>query len=115
MCREYGLTSQRAIALMFDIVTQTGSIGPIVKSQIMADFAQLPQASAADNEVARMRIVANRRAASCLPQYVDDVRTRKLTIANGTGIVHGIPYDLEGTFCLTLVPYEDQVSAGTGR
>jgi hypothetical protein len=115
MCREYGLTSQRAVALMFDILTQNGAIGPIVKSQIMADFTQLPPAGAADTEVARMRIVANRRAASCRPQFVDDVRTRKLTIANGTGIVHGIPYDLEGTFCLTLVPYEEQASAGTGQ
>ena len=115
LCGEYGLTSQRAIALMFDIVTQNGGIGPIVRSQIMADFAQLPPASAADTEVARMRIVANRRAASAKPGFVDDVRTRKLTIANGTGTVHGITYDLEGTFCLTLDPFADQASPGTGQ
>ena len=111
MCGTFGLTSQRAIALMFDIATQTGLIGPIVKSQIMGDFAQLPKASAADTEVNRMRIVANRVAASAKPQYVDDVRTRKLTVANGTGTVHGITYDLEGTFCLTLDPYADQASS----
>lgn len=106
MCHDFGLTSQRAVALMFDIVTQNGGIGAIVKAQIMADFAALPAASAADMEVARMRIVANRRAAACKAQFVDDVRTRKLTIANGAGVVHGIPYDLEGTFALTLAPFE---------
>ena len=115
MCGEYGLTSQRAVALMFDILTQNGGIGPIVKSQIMADFAQLPPAGAAETEVARMRIIANRRAASARPEFVDDVRTRKLTIANGTGAVHGITYDLEGTFCLTLAPFTSQSSVGNGQ
>ena len=104
MCAEYGLKSQRAAALMFDIVTQNGSIGSIVKSQILADFKQITASSADDVEVARMRIIANRRAAVCNPKFVDDVRTRKLTIAEGKGTVHGIAYDLEDTFGLTLQP-----------
>jgi Putative peptidoglycan binding domain len=112
MCAEYGLTSQRAMALMFDICTQNGSIDAIVKSQILADFAALAAGSDADREVARMRIVANRRAAACKPQYIDDVRTRKLTIANGTGMVHGVPHDLTGVFCLTLEPFAPADAAG---
>lgn len=105
MCREYQLTSQRALALMFDICTQNGSIGPIVKSQILADYAALPAGGADDAEVARMKSVANRRAAACRPEFVDDVRRRKLTIAEGTGTVHGIPYDLERVFGITLEPF----------
>ena len=89
---------------MFDILVQNGSISEIVKSQIFADFAQLAKMPEADAEVARMRIIANRRAAAARPECVDDVRTRKLAIANGSGTVHGIFYDLVDRFCLTLDP-----------
>jgi hypothetical protein len=102
LCADYGLISERAVALMFDIVTQNGSIGKTVRAQILADFAQLPSNKNPGNEVAKMCIVANRRAASCDPRFVDDVRTRKLTIANGSGTVHGIFYDLGDIFGLTL-------------
>jgi hypothetical protein len=104
LCSEYGLTSERSVALMFDIVTQSGSISSIVKAQILADFGSLP-ASDPGNEVAKMRIVANRRAAASNPKYIDDVRTRKLAIANGNGKVHGIVYDLADMFNLTVNPF----------
>jgi len=104
MCSDYGLLSERAAALMFDIATQGGSITSIVRAQIMAGFAQLPASEPGGNEVARMCIVANCRAAASVAKYVDDVRTRKLTIANGTGTVHGIFYDLDDMFGLTLNP-----------
>ena len=54
------------------------------------------------DQVARMRIIANRRAAAARPEFVNDVRVRKLTIAEGQGTVHGIPYDLEEQFGLRL-------------
>lgn len=100
LCSTYGLFSERAVALMFDIVTQNGSIDPIVKALILADFKQVP--NDAESEVAKMRIVANRRAEASKKQFVDDVRTRKLTIANGIGSVHGLVYDLEDMYCITL-------------
>lgn len=100
---EYGLFSERALALMFDIKVQNGSISPQVKSRIFADFAALPpNQSAADLEVAKMRIVAARRAEVAKAEWVSDVRTRKLCIANGTGRVHGIDYDLERDFGIGL-------------
>jgi hypothetical protein len=110
MCAEYGLVSERAVALMFDVATQGGSIGSLVKAQIMADFAQLPK-NAPGNEVAKMCSVANRRAAASSPQFVDDVRTRKLAIANGTGTVHGIYYDLDDMFGLTMNPFSAGLAA----
>jgi hypothetical protein len=58
-----------------------------------------------------MRIVANRRAASSSSQFVDDVRTRKLAIADGTGTVHGIFYDLDDMFGLTLNPFAQALAA----
>ncbi|MFZ0589915.1 MAG: peptidoglycan-binding domain-containing protein [Bryobacteraceae bacterium] len=104
LCGEYGLTSERAVALMFDIVTQNHSIGPLVKAAILADFSQLGP-NDPDNELAKMRIVANRRAAAAKPEYRDDVRLRKLTIANGAGSVHGVAYDLADMYCITLNPF----------
>jgi hypothetical protein len=58
-----------------------------------------------------MCIVANRRAAASDPRFVDDVRTRKLTIANGTGTVHGNDYDLGDMFGLTLNPFAQSLAA----
>jgi len=104
MCAEYGLKSERAVALMFDIVTQNGSIGPLVKAAILADFSKL-RADAPDNEVVKLGIVANRRAEAANPKFIDDVRTRKLTIANGSGAVHGLTYDLEDMYCIALRPF----------
>jgi len=99
MCKDYGLTTERGIALMFDICVQNGSISPVVKAQILADFIGLPDAR---DQVARMRVIANRRSAAVKPQFVNDVRIRKLTIAEGAGTVHGIQYDLEEQFGLRL-------------
>jgi hypothetical protein len=62
-------------------------------------------------EVARLRIVANRRAEAAKPQWVEDVRSRKLTIANGEGSVHGRHYDLAEDFGITLRPFEPTVRA----
>ncbi len=110
MCGDYGLVSERAAALMFDIATQGGSIPNIIRAQIMADFAQLP-AACANDEVAKMCIVANRRAAASNPKFVDDVRIRKLAVAHGIGTVHGIFYDLEDMFGLTLNPFAKALAA----
>jgi hypothetical protein len=90
---------------MFDILTQNGSISDIVRTQIMADFNGLP-ANGEDLERDKMRIVANRRAMAGKPEFIDDVRTRKLTIANGRGTVHGLTYDLEDMYALTLANFE---------
>jgi hypothetical protein len=106
MCQQYGLSSQRAAALMFDICVQNGSIVELVKARILADFARLPASlDASSQEVQKMQIVANRRAEVANPRWVEDVRSRKLAIANGEGVVHGIHYDLAAQYNITLDPY----------
>jgi hypothetical protein len=106
MCREYGLVSERAAALMFDIVVQNGSIGTVVRSQIQNEVRRLPATLTPDQrEVRTMEIVANRRAEAANPRWVDDVRSRKLCIARGEGTVHGIHYDLESQFGIGLAPF----------
>ena len=56
------------------------------------------------NATTSLQTVANRRAATSNPAYVNDVRIRKLTIANGQGVVHGRRYDLASQYGMTLAP-----------
>ncbi len=117
LCTAYGLTSARAAALMFDIKVQNGSISDLVRAQIEQDFKQLDATLPPDQtEVARMRIIANRRADAANPAWVEDVRARKLTIANGQGTVHGSIYDLQEQYGIDLSPAVQGLgnSAGTG-
>lgn len=101
---EYDLHTERGLALMFDICVQNGGIGPGAKEQIAADFASSPQsADLLEGEVSKLRIIANRVAESSRQQYVEDVRTRKLAIANGVGTVHGMTYDLASQYAIGLV------------
>ena len=105
LCSTYSVRSERALALMFDIAVQNGSIDEVVRAQIERDFAALDNSQPADAiEVARLRIVATRRAEASNPTYVNDVRIRKLTIANGEGVVHGRSYDLAAQYGITLAP-----------
>ena len=103
LCADYGLWSERAVALMFDIKVQNGSINSTVKGQILTDYGNLPTSQGEEeSEVERLRIVANRRADAAKARWREDVRARKLCIANGTGAVHGIPYDLDEQFGIGL-------------
>jgi len=106
MCHTYGVTSERAAALLFDIKTQNGSIKPVVKAQIENDFKRLERsAGGADDEVARLRIIANRRAEAANPRWIEDVRRRKLTIAEGGGVVHGNRYNLATQYGIRLTSF----------
>lgn len=99
LAREYDVDSERGVALMFDIKVQNGSIPDTVKSQIMRDFDRL---SEEDGEEAKLRIIANRRAEASKPRWIEDVRTRKLTLATGQGTVHGRHYNLAEEYGLRL-------------
>jgi hypothetical protein len=108
LCREYGLQSERAVALFFDIITQNGSIKPEVKKLIMQDFNGHPiTGNLRTDEPVRLRIVANRRADVANPRWREDVRKRKLAIADGVGVVHGGNYDLEKQYNIRLTKAED--------
>ncbi len=103
-CHAYGVRSERAVALLFDIRVQNGSIAATTRAQIERDFAALPAGDPDAGEVARLRVIAVRRAEAASPQWVADVRARKLAIANGAGTVHGAYYDLEGQYGIGLKP-----------
>jgi hypothetical protein len=106
LCNDFGVTSQRAAALMFDIKVQNGGVKTWVKSLILSDFQQLDQFGPGSGdgsvEVARLQIIASRAAASANPKWIADVQSRKMTIANGEGIVHGNHYNLEDQYGISL-------------
>ncbi len=116
LCKEYGLTTQRGVALMFDIKVQNGSIRRVTKRIIMKDFEELPSdllgqtgIEEEELEVQKMRIIANRRAEASNPRWVEDVRRRKLCCAEGHGIVHGIYYDLKEQFGIELKRIDEDI------
>ena len=53
-------------------------------------------------KVARLRIIANRRAEAAHPRWMEDVRARTLTIANGEGTVHGRCFSLKEQYGIRL-------------
>lgn len=102
-CPTYGVSSQRAVALMFDINVQNGSISNATQQLILQDFAGLqPTGDPSQDEVNKLVIIANRRADAVSTQYQADVRARKLCIATGQGTVHGAAYDVANDFGITL-------------
>jgi hypothetical protein len=103
LCRDYGLWSERGVALMFDVIVQNGSISRAVRAQIRADFAGLGARSREALEVARMLSVARRRAAVCKPEWIRNVRVRKSAIAEGEGRVQGRMLDLAADYGIRLV------------
>jgi hypothetical protein len=108
LCRRFGVHTERALALMFDISVQNGAVDDTVEARIRFDFAAIPAHSdPLEAEVARLQSIANRRAEVSSHKYIEDVRARKLTIANGTGTVHNVPYNLAEQFGIRLEPFAD--------
>jgi peptidoglycan hydrolase-like protein with peptidoglycan-binding domain len=85
------LTSELGIALAFDIHVQNGGIKDVAAAAIARQLATIPNAS----ERARREIIANAVADASKPEFREDVRLRKLSIARGAGTVHGRAYRLE--------------------
>jgi hypothetical protein len=86
---QFKLTSDRAIALLFDCAIQNGGVPSLALHHVLD--IQLPDWG----EPELLRTIAGAVADSVNPKYRPDVLARKMTVANGNGIVHGIHYDLE--------------------
>lgn len=95
-CGNFGVTSERAVALMFDIQVQNGGFKASTRAAIMTALKNVKE------EGERMRLIAKLRAEASLPQWRDDVRSRKLCIAEGQGVVHGRHINLEEGYGITL-------------
>jgi len=79
------LSSERGLALCFDIHVQNGGINGGINNVARAAILQHPAA----DEQARRIAIAHAVADAAKAEFREDVRARKLTLANGTGTVHG--------------------------
>lgn len=81
-----GLTTELGLALCFDVHVQNGGIKAAAMDAV--------KRSGARTEGALRQAIANAVADNALPQWREDVRKRKLAIATGAGIVHGMSLKL---------------------
>ncbi len=87
--KRLGMSSELALALCFDVHVQNGGI----KTASMKSISQQALAGASEADI-RVSI-ANAVADSANAKWREDVRQRKLTVAKGSGVVHGHSYVLE--------------------
>ena len=85
---QFGLKSERGLALCFDIAVQNGGISQAEERRIRRLFAETPPSSELDRRV----VIADVVAEDSKPRFVEDVRLRKRAIAVGEGMVHGARY-----------------------
>jgi len=86
--RTLGFVTELGLALCFDIHVQNGGIKK-------ATMARIQEQSRGASETVLRQIVANAVADTAQAKWREDVRRRKLTIANGQGTVHGHSYALD--------------------
>lgn len=85
----YQLRSEAALALCFDIAVQNGGIDTDTEAKRIASWIN-NNPGASEREL--LIRIADVVAENSRPQYVEDVRSRKRTIATGDGLVHGARY-----------------------
>lgn len=90
----FGLQTERAFALCFDIVVQNGSVD-LKKFNLYLHYIFHHDAW---EEWQRLKALAYGVAEGSNPRWVEDVRSRKLAIAIGGGIVHGKTYNIADDF-----------------
>jgi hypothetical protein len=88
----------RSMLLMYDYVTQNGGFNSTHKAKFDSWYTANPLASESQKAAKLLEI----RLVSVRPQYVDDVRRRKSTIMNGTGVVHSTKRNMPKEFCFDL-------------
>jgi peptidoglycan hydrolase-like protein with peptidoglycan-binding domain len=84
----FGLRTEMGLALAFDVAVQNGGADAGDVSRIRKKLQNNPPQTEQDLRI----IVANGIAEGSKPQWIADVRRRKLAIATGTGTVHGSAY-----------------------
>jgi hypothetical protein len=89
--RDLKLKTELGMALCFDIHVQNGGIGPAARTAINEALATQPPATEQDLR----QIVADAVADAAVARFSEDVRERKMTIADGEGNVHGGHFVLE--------------------
>ncbi|MFN8945663.1 MAG: hypothetical protein ACK5WZ_13685 [Pseudobdellovibrionaceae bacterium] len=91
----FGFRELRSFLLMYDFVTQNGGFN----SKHQREYASFESKSPNASEKEKLKALLEIRLKSVIPQYVSDVRSRKSTIIEGTGKVHGQNRNLTKEYC----------------
>lgn len=86
----FGLHTELGMALLFDIAVQNGGVEDDEAAIIRRRWKVKPPVTQQD----RREVIAGVVADTSRPQYREDVRSRKLTMATGAGSVHGETFAL---------------------
>lgn len=86
---KFGLKTEIGAALCFDIHVQNGGVKQAAETVVRSRI----QPGMPESEV--RLLIANAVADNALPQWREDVRNRKVTIAKGSGNVHGLMAELK--------------------
>jgi peptidoglycan hydrolase-like protein with peptidoglycan-binding domain len=96
----YGKMTELDAAIFFDTAVQSGGVDDAKGQAITAELDALgPDAGHRE----RLLAIANGVTADVNPKYADDVRSRRIAIASGSGSVHGAEYKTSG-WALDLFP-----------
>jgi peptidoglycan hydrolase-like protein with peptidoglycan-binding domain len=82
--KELGLKSELGRALAFDIQVQNGGIKTSARKEIEIVLEEAPITTEQE-----LRVIVANAVADASASFKEDVRSRKLTVATGTGKVHG--------------------------
>ena len=94
----FKLNQLRSYLFFFDVIIQNGGISSTVRS----DFEKWAQANRQATEAAQLTKILELRLKTVNAKFVNDVRTRKTSIINGSGTVHGISRNYMKEFCAEL-------------
>jgi len=94
----FGFKELRSFLFTYDVVVQNGSFSDSHKNAFNSYLKSNPSA----NETQKALKLLEIRLTSVKPPYVNDVRSRKQTIINGTGKVHGENRNLPQEYCFNL-------------
>lgn len=86
--KKFGLKTEVGTALCFDIHVQNGGVKAAAENVVRSMMSD----GMSESEV--RVLIANAVADNALPQWREDVRTRKVAIAKGKGTVHGLTAEL---------------------
>lgn len=114
-CFDWGLTSERALALMFDINVQNGILYKRVPSRdidVRESIQQRIVNAGYAGEAEKLVIVAEERSKAALPRWQRVVLQRKMAIARGKGKVYGAMVDL-ADFNISIERSFDETSQNT--
>jgi hypothetical protein len=87
----FNVKNELGLALCFDTAVQNGGIDQTEATRIRKKVEQTPPATQQDLRL----IITNVVAENSNPEFIEDVRKRKLSFATGKGTVHGSKYDVK--------------------